>query len=219
MTTVSAPTRSHEAQFLEGLRARYQDQGFTFQIAPEADDLPDFLGSYVPDAIAKKPGLTVAIEMKNHNTSTAQDSLQRIRKLFDGHPDWRFDVVFMGESPTQRLTIPPASPAVLRVRIDEVRKMTGQGQNRAAFVMAWSLLEAALHSRAPTAVNRPSAPGTVLQTLAMNGYIEPQLERRMRSLIDLRNRIVHGDLDVEPTSADVQLVLSAISETLEADAA
>jgi hypothetical protein len=41
----------------------------------------------------------------------------------------------------------------------------------------------------------------------------------MRALIELRNRIVHGDLNAEPTSAQVELVLSAIRGTLAADAA
>lgn len=218
MTTV-APVQSLEAQFLEGLRAKYEQQGFTFLVAPDSRDLPDFLGSYIPDALAQKPGLSVAIEVKIQNAATIQNSLQRIRKLFDGRPDWRFDVLFMGTSGAQRLAIPPASPAKLRIRVDEVRQMISQGENRAAFVMAWSLLEAALHSKTPTTDSKPHTPGTVLQALAMNGYIDPQLEQRMRSLIDLRNRIVHGDVDVEPTSADVQLVLSAISETIEADAA
>ncbi|WP_186417068.1 hypothetical protein [Bosea sp. CS1GBMeth4] len=208
-----------ESEFLESLRSRYEQQGFSFKIHPASNDLPAFLGSYRPDAIAQKPGVNVAIEVKSQNSTTIQESLQRIRKLFDGHPDWRFDVVFMGASQVQRIAIRPGSPSKLRARIDEVNKMTSQGQHRAAFVMAWSLLEAALHSKAPETANKPLTPGTVLQTLAMNGYIEPQLERRVRSLIDLRNRIVHGDVDVEPAPADVQLVLSAISETLEANAA
>ncbi|MCP4560855.1 MAG: hypothetical protein GY873_10595 [Bosea sp.] len=208
-----------ESEFLEGLRVRYEQQGFTFQTHPGSSELPTFFGSYRPDAIAQKPGLNIAIEVKNQNSAAAQDSLQRIRRVFDGHPDWRFDVVFMGASQAPRIAIRPASPAMLRTRIDDVHKMTSQGQNRAAFVMAWSLLEAALHSKAPETANKPLTPGTVLQTLAMNGYIEPQLEQRVRSLIDLRNRIVHGDVDVEPALADVQLVLSAISETLEANAA
>lgn len=217
--TALAPTASGEAQFLEGLRATYEQQGFTFHIRPPAHEIPVFFGSYRPDAIAKKPGLSVAIEVKQQSAYGEQASLQQIRKIFEGHPDWRFDVVFMGARQTQRMAIPLASPARLRARIDEVRKMLSQGQNRAAFVMAWSLLEAALQSRTPASSGIARAPGTVLQTLAMNGYIDRQLEHQMRSLIDLRNRIIHGDIEVEPSAADVQLVISAITETLEADAA
>jgi uncharacterized protein YutE (UPF0331/DUF86 family) len=85
--------------------------------------------------------------------------------------------------------------------------------------MAWSLLEAALQSLDSGKESKPRTPGTVLQALAMNGRIEPDVERRMRSLISLRNRIVHGDLDSEPTAADVELLASAIEEALKADVA
>lgn len=208
-----------EEQFLEGLRARYEDQGFTFTVAPDSRELPDFLGSYTPDALARRPGLNVAIELKRHNTSATQHSLQEIRRLFEGHPDWQFNVVFMGTDPLERITIPTATPAMIRARMDEVRKLNGEGHHRAAFVMAWSLLESALHSVGGEASRKPRTPGTLVQTLAMNGYIEPEMERRMRLLIELRNRIVHGDLNAEPAAADVELVLSAISETLAANAA
>ena len=48
----------------------------------------------------------------------------------------------------------------------------------------------------------------------MNGYIEPEVENRLRTLIDLRNRIAHGDLDAEPATPDIEQVLSAVEETL-----
>lgn len=218
ISPAQAWSQTAEEQFLASLRARYEEQGFAFTSAPEPRELPDFLGSYTPDAVARKHGLNVAIEVKRHPTSATQHSLQTIRRLFEGHPDWRFDVVFMGADPLQPVTIPPASPAMIRARMDEVRTLNSGGQHRAAFVMAWSLLEAALHSLGDEKTGRPRTPGTVLQTLAMNGYIEPDVERRMRPLIELRNRIVHGDLNAEPDSAHVELILAAISETLAAKA-
>jgi HAMP domain-containing protein len=48
----------------------------------------------------------------------------------------------------------------------------------------------------------------------MDGYIKPDMERRMRALVELRDRIVHGDLSIEPTSAEVLDVLAAIEATL-----
>lgn len=219
ISPAQAWSQDSEEQFLDGLRARYEDQGFTFMIAPDSRELPDFLGSYTPDALAQKPGLNIAIEVKRHHTSGTQHSLQKIRRLFEGHPDWQFNVVYMGTDPLQPVKIPSAPPTKIRARMDEARTLNREGHHRAAFVMAWSLLEAALHSVGGETTSKPRTPGTVLQTLAMNGYIEPEMERRMRSLIELRNRIVHGDLNVEPESADVELVLSAISETLAAKAA
>ena len=214
-----ASPQGAEGRFLESLRARYEDQGFTFTVAPDSRELPDFLGSYTPDALARKPGLNIAIEVKRDQTLATQRSLQNIRRLFEGHPDWQFNVAFIGTDPLERIKIPPSTPAMVRSRVDEVRRLSGEGHHRAAFVMAWSLLEAALHSVGGEASRKPRTPGTLVQTLAMNGYIEPETERRMRSLIELRNRIVHGDLNAEPAAADVELVLSAISETLAANAA
>jgi hypothetical protein len=207
-----------EEQFIERLRARYQDQGFDFIVRPESATLPDFLRSYTPDALAQKPGLNVAIEVKNRQSSSAERALKDIRQLFDGHPDWQFHVYFMGD-PLQRVSIPAASPAAVRTRINEVRALMSQGHHRPAFVMAWSLLEAALRARDAEATSSARTPGTVVQTLAMSGLIEPDLERRLRGLIDLRNQIVHGDIAIEPSIADVELVLSAVEDALSPEAA
>jgi hypothetical protein len=214
-----ARPQDREARLLEGLRAQYEREGFTFKIAPETRELPDFLGSYTPDALARKPGLNIAIEVKRGDASAAQYSLQKIRQLFEGHPDWQFSVVHVGTDPLQRVTIPSAPPATIRASMDEMRALNNDGHHRAAFVMAWALLEAALHSVGGETTGKPHTPGTVVETLAMNGYIEPGMERRIRPLIDLRNRLVHGDLSFEPTSADVELVLAAVGETLTANAA
>jgi uncharacterized protein YutE (UPF0331/DUF86 family) len=98
--------------------------------------------------------------------------------------------------------------------MEEVRALEKQGHHRPAFVMAWSLLESALQSVNDDMTSKPRTPGTVVQTLAMNGYIAPDVERRMRGLIALRNQIVHGDVAAEPAAADVNLMLTAIEETL-----
>ncbi len=208
-----------EDQFIERLRARYEENGFTFIVHPERAKLPDFLGSYIPDALAQKPGHNVVIEVKRRPTGSTERALKDIRRLFDGCPDWQFQVVFMGADPLQPVTIPAAGTAAIRSRVSEIRALMVEGHLRSAFVMAWSLLEAALRNSSREIATGPLTPGTVVQTLAMNGYIEPELERRMRDLVTLRNRVVHGDLAAEPAVADVELILSAIEATLNAHAA
>lgn len=217
----AAQALSHEAEieFLQGLRSRYEAEGFSFIIAPDRSMLPEFLGTYVPDALARKPNLNIAIEVKQRQTQATQARLQEIRRLFEGHPDWQFSVVFMGSRPLQSIIIPAASPGAIRERIDEARALSAQGHQRAAFVMAWTLLEAVLQSAGADVAGRPRGPGAVVQALAMEGYIGPDMERRMRELIDLRNRIVHGDVVAEPTADQVNLVLEATEEALVANAA
>jgi uncharacterized protein YutE (UPF0331/DUF86 family) len=216
-----AQTSSNEAEveFLEGLRSRYVAEGFTFTIEPDQSTLPPFLGAYRPDAVARKPGVNIAIELKRRQSWAAQADLRNIQRLFDGHPDWQLSVFFIGAGSLQSVTIPAASPADIHRRMDEVRVLVKEGRHRPAFVMAWSLLESALRSVEDTTASKPRTVGTVVQTLAMNGYIGPEMERRMRGLIALRNQIVHGDVVTEPTAEDVNLVLAAIEETLAESAA
>lgn len=206
---------SSETEFLESLRSRYEDQGFSFVVAPAPATLPEFFGSYVPDAIAQKQGHNVAIEVKRHQSLPTQNGIREIRRLFEGHSDWQLHVVYKGAGSSPPVTIPVASPAAILVRLDEVRTLNAQGHRRAAFVIGWSLLEAALLAEDQDGeASRPRMPGTVVQTLAMNGSISPDLEARLRPLIQLRNRIVHGDVGAEPSAEEVGVLLEAIENTL-----
>lgn len=214
---MTSPARHEQAdterQLLGALRDQYVAQGFSFEVEPAPQHVPTFLGTYMPDAIARKPGANVAIEIKQRRSRATDLTLQEIRRRFDGHPDWRFVVAYAGDDPLKTLTIPAASIADIRERLAKVRALEAQGEHRAAFVLGWSLLEAALHS-VGSASARPHTPGTVLQTLTMLGYIDPQLEQRLRPLILLRYRVVHGDLAAEPSSGDVLLILSAVEDVL-----
>lgn len=213
---MSLPPPDHardEAQFLESLRPQYEGQGYAFIIHPGPGEVPDFLGSYRPDAIARKEGSKIAIEVKRRLTHSVERSLEEIRRLFVEHPDWQLVVAYMGRDPAAGPAIAPASPSLIRSRMEEVRSLVRANSQRAAFVMAWALLEAALHRLADSG-RRPLSPATIVQALAMLGFFDPVDERRMRELADLRNRVVHGDLAAEPTEQDVERLLLTIDATL-----
>lgn len=216
-----AQTTAYEAEveFLEGLRSRYEAEGFSYTVGPDQSVLPDFMIGYRPDAVAKKPGQNVAIELKRNQSSSTQIGLQDIKRLFDGHPDWQFRVIYMNTAPLQSITIPSAPPQAIRMQLNDVLKLSGEGHYRAAFVIAWSLLEAALQSVDDADASKPRMPGTVVQALAMNGSISPETEQRLRALIQLRNRIVHGDVTAEPTAEHVKLVADAVEDALAIGAA
>ncbi len=207
-----------EIAFLENLRPQYEDKGYRFVVHPNSSDLPPFFSSYEPDAVAFKSGHNVAIEVKSRASSSAQRSIQSIRRLFEDRPDWQFTVAYLGSDAINLERLPTADRMLILERVREVERLAGDGHVREAFIVAWSLLEAALNSVKPHADKRPRTPGTVVQSLAMDGYIADELERSLRALISLRNRIVHGDLAAEPTLDDVKIVLEGVVSTLsEAD--
>lgn len=214
MSLTAQSATEFEPHSIEDLRAKYTEQGYTFIARPGQEQIPEFLGSYRPDAIALKPGTNVAIEIKRRINSSAEPSLMEIRRLFEGHPDWQFVISYGGNDPLTTTAIPPASAADIRSRMEEVRSLATQGQRRAALVLGWSLLEAALHRLESEKGKRPRTPGTVLETLATLGYLSPGIERKLRPLIALRNRIVHGDIYGEPSAEDLETVLSSIDQAL-----
>lgn len=206
-------TYEAEAAFLEAMRPRYEDKGYTFTVHPNSSDLPDFFEGYAPDAVARRPGNNIAIEVKSRATA-ADQSLQRVRKLFEGRPDWHLTVAYMGSAATDVHILPVPSRTKILGQVRDVERLVEIGDLRAAFMVAWSLLEAALNSARPDADKRPRGPGSIVQALAMDGLISDELEKSLRSLIDVRNRVVHGDLTIEPKSVDVLTVLSAIRAVL-----
>ena len=102
------PLQEAEVAFLEKLRSEYETKGYRFIIHPSRSDLPEFLAAYEPDAVARRSDHNVAIEVKSRATPTVEQSLQRIRKLFEGRPDWQFTVAYVGSDMTgiRRLPVP-----------------------------------------------------------------------------------------------------------------
>ncbi|MGF7170828.1 uncharacterized protein YutE (UPF0331/DUF86 family) [Sphingobium xanthum] len=206
-----------ERDLLASLRRQYEAKGFSLEIAPDPKEMPDFLGSYVPDAVARRGDEYVAIEVKKSRSRASDHTLRRIRALFEGHPNWKFVVAYVAEDPLKTLTIKASALPAIRRQLDDIRALAEKGYSRAAFILGWSLLEATLLNAEAEQEARPRTPGSVLQALAMLGRIDPETERRLRPLILLRNSVVHGDLAVEPTAEDVALVATVIEEALSDD--
>ena len=203
-----------EADMLKRLKASYERQGYSFVAQPAQKELPSFLGNYRPDAIASKGDLNIVIEVKSRGTRASDILLSDLQNRIAPYKNWKLSVVFASEEQESLTTIPVPQPELIRQGIVEVEELLATSHTRAAFMLAWSLLEAAHNRVSGDEVNHLRSPGQVIQSLATRGYISTTAERSLRSLSDLRNRIVHGDLGADASSDNVKQVLSAIGETL-----
>ncbi|EKF58165.1 MAG: hypothetical protein ACK4HG_15915 [Agrobacterium albertimagni] len=199
---------------IDRIREAYVKQGFRFIEHPGSEELPSFFGGYRPDAVALKTGQNVAIQFMQSRKGQQGLSFEAISRLFVGQPDWRFVVSYGGADPQASSALPIASEAAIRKQLNDLRDLGQKGQRRAAFVMGWSLLEAALHRVDEDADHRPRKPGTVLESLARLGYLSPEREVQLRPLALLRNRIVHGDITSEPSVDELKAVFQAVDEAL-----
>lgn len=215
---MSFPTQDVEQrnarQVLEGFGASYRNDGFRFVIAPEGDELPEFLRGFPLDAVAVKEGAdgvaVVTLDSLRHLDRNVRTALVETVKA---HPGWRLTVVNIARKSFQPV-IPVATPDALRARMADISALLTAGHRREAFVSAWSLLEAALHRVDPERKGRPVAGSALVEGLTTLGYLGQETARALTALVTLRNRIVHGDLAAEPTAADVERVLQAVAETL-----
>lgn len=207
-------TGETETLFLESMRPFYEGRGYRFTVHPIRADVPAFLASHLPDAVASKGDGGIVIKLVSRPAQVVQPSLVELRDLIKGRPEWRLTVAHMGRDPSSVREMPVVGKDPILRRADEAERLAKGGHVAAAFVLAWSLLEATLNSLHPSADKRPRTPGTVVQTLSMNGDISYEVEKSLRPLIDLRNRVVHGDLDAMPTIDDVHQVLIAIRTAL-----
>lgn len=199
---------------LDRLRTAYEKRGFSFVAQPQPEMLPPFISPYRPDAIAQKPGENVIIAVKRHQSSSPEQHFGEIRSRIAGHPDWKLNVVYAVEKPEDAIVIPVASLNTLKQRIAEVGALKATNHHRAPFILAWSILEAAVNRLNQPATGHLRSPGQLVQSLAMEGHLGKEAELILRQLANLRNRIVHGDLEANASEEDVGHVLAAINETL-----
>jgi uncharacterized protein YutE (UPF0331/DUF86 family) len=195
---------------LSSLKEKFEDLGFEFILEPHRRALPEFMGSYTPDAIALKSGENVAFEIKHNRTVSSEKQIQRIQGLFVDQPDWRLNVLLLRTD----AALPRPAKADIERRLDEARSMANAGYMPAAFITAWSLLEAVSRLATDESAQRPKRPATVIQELAQLGHISPETERSLRPLVLLRNRLVHGDFSVEPTRDQFDEIDRALRELL-----
>jgi hypothetical protein len=65
---------------LERIAKQYRDEGFEVSIRPQQLDLPDFLQGLEIDLIAKRPDVTVVIEVKRSSESKPKESIKFLSK-------------------------------------------------------------------------------------------------------------------------------------------
>jgi len=194
-----ASAEVRERSILESLRERYEREGYSFYVYPPREVVPSFLGSYRPDAIAKRDDEGVVIEIKARTSPRTDMRLSEIAALFSGHPRWRFQIVNI-EAHEGDQVIETYPRNTIEQELEKAGQLRQVGQLRAAFVLLWGALEAAARSLLVSELQgntRPMLPGQIAEMLASNGLIDQEAAKTLRSLSRLRNAVVHGDLGVE----------------------
>jgi hypothetical protein len=217
---MTASLAVRERLVLDRLRETYEQKGYEFFVEPSGDLLPPFLHGYRPDAIALKAGEGVVIEVKFGNHPQRDRRLESLAVLLEGQTGWRLKIYGEQPRPEDDLSISAPTSAEIDEWIAESERLTDTGHTRAAFLLAWSILEAIARARTSgdgQPLLRPVSPEGVVQSLEMNGDIDSQTGQSLRQLLHLRNRIAHGDLAVALDQGSVDSLIHALRDLASAD--
>lgn len=209
-----------EQEVLDLLRDRYLGDGFRFIARPPRDLTPSFLGSYRPDAIAVKGSGGVVFEIKKAPHGRSERTMAEIARLFEGHPEWRLEVVFADNFTGERPLLmgagsfQPLPDEKLAAMRSEVELLTKDGHHDAALMMSWALLEAAARRRLRSSAETPTAltGWQIVEQLATKGLLDFERVPELEQLLALRNAVAHGAQTRQASCKDVRAVLSVLDE-------
>lgn len=189
-----------ESDALRSLRRVSEARGLTFYVNPPREVVPDFLGDFQPDAIARGPDGGIVIQVKQRRSGAdSAERLAEVARKMSGQKGWEFRAIYLGAAGEDMPAIATPTRQQLLDVFEEIEALNEGGHPAAALVAAWAALESLARlagadgGRAAITIYSPIQ---AVQALAEEGHVENEAADRLRALTTLRNAVVHGDLSI-----------------------
>jgi hypothetical protein len=186
----------------------YESKGYSVIISPNQSQLPDFLKGFEPDLLVQGESESVVIEVKSTKGNTSQlKHYESLAKTIAEHKGWRFELVFTNpieQTISTNFSI-ELSLEKIRQRLDEVNSLMISNHYEAAFLLAWTTLEAALRAKIDNTKTDSSTKPTlaIIKTVYSLGYVNSHDYKKLERLNQRRNLLIHGfDSPIDKNSID-----------------
>lgn len=199
-----------ERQALDELEPVWRRQGYTLVREPSEEKLPGFLKGFRPDAIAIGAKPSLVIEVMRSRSLSADTKVRNLKRLFEGHDDWRLEVVYMTP---YGLPVQSVSKDEIEAALRQIGGLTRRDP-RAALLMAWATLEAAARMQQPDLAERTLSPGSLTDLLISLGHLPYGDSEKLRRIGAVRNLLAHGQINVETSEDDVSYLMDATNALL-----
>jgi hypothetical protein len=204
-----------ETELLKTIVPKLEAEGYAVHVHPPKDLLPDFMQSYLPDAIALGSPKNLAIEVVVEGSSS-KARLATLKDRFRNAKDWDLRIYYA--HPVDDRSEPGlVSSSTIEESLSTIRDLIKIGQRRPALLMSWATFEAIGRALFPETFVRPQTPGRLVEVLAADGHLLPNEADVLRELANHRNRLIHGKLDINVALGDLEKfvgVLEALAERL-----
>ncbi|MCU0490814.1 MAG: hypothetical protein MUD01_04470 [Chloroflexaceae bacterium] len=138
-----------EQQRLREIAREYRQRGYEVLLSPRADQLPDFLAPFQIDMLARNAAENVVVEVRTQESLAATLELDAVAVALHEKSNWRFELVVTNPKDPSTLAIKGATAldqTDFTYRLHEARQLSAQEHGEAAFLLAWSALEALLRT-------------------------------------------------------------------------
>ena len=189
-------TQSAHDRLVRETAERYIRQGFSVDIEPLQEDLPDFLQRFRPDLIVTTPEGKIVVEVKYRGKVRRVEYFKELGEAISAHPGWTFQLVVDNkrEEELAGIDMPVLTEEEVRTRLEASQQLADQGLLDSALVMAWSNLEAVLRaeSRAEGLSLTNQGSGPLITALYSEGSLEEEDYETLRRILSARNQAAHG---------------------------
>ncbi|MCO5731793.1 hypothetical protein [Rhizobium sp. SSA_523] len=189
---------------LSAMSGRWEKLGYTLIIAPDPDELPDFLRQLKPQAIGINRAPKLAIFVVRAQSRTSEVRLAQLRSVFEAHPDWTLEVVYDTQ---ETIALERVAQGELQSAISSLEGLAPV-EPRAAVLLGWSVIEAATRRLEPELADRSLTPTSLVDLLISSGHLEQRDGGPMRRLAHLRNALAHGQIDTIPAATDIDYLVA-----------
>ena len=182
-----------EILLTEKTEEEYRNKGYTVLREAPLEFMPDF----VADLVARKDDVAIVIEVSTQAGLALNSRISELVETLRTKPGWSFELLLVGEP--EKLDSPLLAQLLdeheIQQRLDQALRVLESGLAEAAFVAAWSALEAATRALIAEEVGANSditMSGHVLDEAVFLGVISRSDYEDLRDLMKYRNAIVHG---------------------------
>ena len=182
-----------EILLTEKTEEEYRNKGYT--VLREAP--LEFMTDFVADLVARKDDETIVIEVSTRAGLALNPRIGELVETLHAKPGWSFELLLVGEP--EKLESPASAQPLYGQgtleRLNQAVRALESGLAEAAFVTAWSALEAATRALIAEELGTTSditMSGHVLDEAVFLGVISRSDYDDLRNMMKYRNAIVHG---------------------------
>lgn len=171
----------------------YQSKGYKVFVEPSRDNIPDFLGDFKPDIIARSANDNIIAEVKISSKLHKNDFnyLETIARIVEQQNDWRFDLIFTNPKEIDENEGKLFINDTENSKRIELAKKTLDDDISLAFIMLWIVLESVLRQKGNIEISNKTV-NVLIKNLYSVDEISYLEYKKLDDLFKLRNNIVHG---------------------------